>query len=574
MRSDVGGRTTASALERLAKLTARLASTANLHEIAETVLDEIVSLGFGAVWIAVVDEPSGNLLTVREVIDGRDTTHEMPAIFMLDTRQPIGHGFRERRMINIKDPASLLILEDADGQVPPDQMALPRVIFEHLRGHPFACGPLLGSRGQPVGALGLSSYRGQQPIPDELLERDDLLTAFTAHLGIAMERALFIQRLERLNAELVAAQENMLQHARMRAVTELTAAIAHDLNNLSGIALMAASVGSASPDAAFKTLPRIERANRAIGELVGRLQYVARTGNPSVIEPVDLARVVDDVLLMLGPLFREHAIRVNQAVEPLSVVGDELEIQQILMNILFNTRDALAEVPAERRSIDIEVTADGEHVRLRVADSGPGFAPEVLGRMFEPFVTTKEGDHPGIGLATVAGSVKHFGAGVEARNRPGGGAEVEIRFTRADPPAAKPEPVAAVDRPETSLNVLAVDDEQDVVDIITLYLETRGHNVVGTTAPCEAAELATTNRFDVVLCDLGMPDINGLELCASLRKRGVTSKLILMTGWDQEAVRGDARAASCDGLLKKPFVGDQLDDLLATLLSRRDESRA
>ena len=562
-----------NAFERLAKLTARLASTANLHEIAETVLEEIVSLGFGAVWIAVLDEPSGNLKTVREVIDGRDTTHEMPEIFMLDTRQPIGHGFRERRMINIKDPASLLILEDEEGRVPPDMMALPRVIFEHLRGHPFACGPLLGSRGQPVGALGLSSYLGQQPIPDEVLEEDSLLTAFMAHLGIAMERALFVQRLEHLNAELVAAQETLLQNARMRAVTELTAAIAHDLNNLSGIALMAVSVGYTSPGAAYKTLPRIERANRAIGDLVGRLQRVARTGTPSVIESVDLTKVLDGVLLMLGPFFREHSIRVTRAVTPLSVLGDELEIQQVLMNVLLNARDALSQVPDDRRTIEIEVAPAGGQVRLRVADSGPGFSPDVLDRAFEPFVTTKGGDHPGIGLATVAGSVKHFGAGVEARNRPGGGAEVEIRFTRAAAPPPAPEPVASSERPDASLKILAIDDEQDVVDIITQYLETRGHDVIGTTAPSEAAELASTNRFDVVLCDVGMPEINGLELCSSLREHGVTSKLILMTGWDQDAVRGDARSASCDGLLKKPFVGDQLDDLIAGLLGQREEDR-
>ena len=101
--------------ELLARLTARLASTARLDDIVGTVLDEIVNLGFGAVWMAALDEATGNLHTLKEVIDGVDTTHEMPPIFMLDMRQPVGHGFRERRMINVVDPDALYIIEHDDG---------------------------------------------------------------------------------------------------------------------------------------------------------------------------------------------------------------------------------------------------------------------------------------------------------------------------------------------------------------------------------------------------------------------------------------------------------------------------
>jgi hypothetical protein len=152
---DKTGRSPEESLEMLSRLTARLASTARLDEIVETVLKEIVDLGFGAVWMAALDETTGHLVTLKEVIDGVDTTHEMPPIFMLDMRQPIGHGFSERRMINIRDPEALYILESDTDVAPPGRLALPRVIYDHMRGHPFACGPLLGSSGQPVGALGL-----------------------------------------------------------------------------------------------------------------------------------------------------------------------------------------------------------------------------------------------------------------------------------------------------------------------------------------------------------------------------------------------------------------------------------
>src|SRR5690606_1683391 len=154
-------------------------------------------------------------------------------------------------------------------------------------------------------ALGLSSYQGRKPIPDELFDRG-LLRAFMNHLGIAMERAAHVARLERLNAELVAAQAAIESSARIKAVGELATAVAHDLNNLSGIALLAVSAGMQSPRAAFDVLPRIERANRMIGELVGRLQRVAREAHRT--DDVDVAhpsQIIEDMLAMLGPLMRE-----------------------------------------------------------------------------------------------------------------------------------------------------------------------------------------------------------------------------------------------------------------------------
>jgi len=283
------------------------ASTAGLPSIVNTVLNEIVSLGFAAVWMAVLDEPTGHLVTVKAVMEGVDTTHELPTVTARDVRQPIGRSFAERRIINVVDPDALRIIERDDETVPDGALALPRVLYDNMRGHPFACGPLLGSSGQPVGAFGLSSYLGRRPIPDEVLSRG-ILRAFMDHVGIAMERALFVAQLERLNADLVRAHAAIVRDARVKAVGELAAAVAHDLNNRIGIALMAASVGTRSPDDAVKVLPRIERANRAIGDLVARLQ---RTARPQVAdhERADLAQIVDDIAVMVDPLLREQSIR-------------------------------------------------------------------------------------------------------------------------------------------------------------------------------------------------------------------------------------------------------------------------
>ena len=555
------------AFDLLAGLTARLASTASLEEITKVVSNEIAALGFGAVWIAVLDEASGNLISIREVIDGRDTTHEMPRIFMLDMRQPIGHGFRERRMINIADPDSLLIIEDTPGPIPEGRMALPRVVYDHLRGHPFACGPLLGSRGQPVGALGLSSYLGRRPIPDPLFEQG-LLRAFMDHLGIAMERALHVQKLERLNAELVRAHDLLLRESRMRAVGELAAAVAHDLNNLSGIVLMAVSVARRSQEGVHEALRRIEKTSRAIGDLARRLQRVAHTGADAQVQAVDLRLIVEDVVLMMAPLCREESIRLQSDLgSRANVIAEPTLLRQVVLNLVWNAREALSEVTPERRLLEIAIARVRENgLVLTVRDHGPGLPADMLEQCFDAFATTKGAGHAGLGLAIVQSAMKHFGGGVNVYNTQDGGACFELRFKTAPVRGIaqeRPLPTTRVAR----FRLLVIDDDPDVLDVMRTFLGLSGHDVLTEVEGHVGLERARHERFDMILCDVGMPGLSGLDLVRELRDAGVGAKLVLMTGWDSQQVAADPRAAMCDALLQKPFVGDDIGRLLSKLIS-------
>ena len=265
----------------LVGLTARLASTARLDDVVGAVVHELVVLGFEAVWVSVLDEETGRLTTLSDVIDGAPSPRSYAQTIALDTRQPLGKSFRERRMINVPEPASLYIVEHPNDLGPSDRLALPRSVFDYLRGRPFACGPLLGSRGQPVGAIVLSSYRGGQPIGEAALAQG-LVRALLDQLGIAMERALLVARLERLDANLGRAQASIVRDGRLKAVGELSAGVAHDLNNLCGFTMLAVAVGARSAIDALEVMPRIERTNRAIRDLVGRLQRASRPPSAEV----------------------------------------------------------------------------------------------------------------------------------------------------------------------------------------------------------------------------------------------------------------------------------------------------
>ena len=385
------------------------------------------------------------------------------------------------------------------------------------------------------------------------------------HLGIAMERAAATAKLERLNADLVRAQATIAADARIKAVGELAAAVADHLNNLAGVALMAVSIGERSQADAADALPRIARANRAISDLVARLQRVARTGATNeASDVVNVTQVVDDVVALLGPMTRERAITLSTQV-PASVEArcDPVLFHQIVLNLVLNAYDALGLVPANRRRLHIRVIDDGE-VRLLVTDSGEGISEAVLSQMFKPFVTTKAG-HTGIALAAAHASLKHFGGTIVARNVAGAGAEFEVGLPRARrEPAVVTSSSPAASHRQGSL--LVVDDDPDILSVVQEFLEPAGYRIVTTTTGEQAIDVARTDVFDAVLCDVGMPKLNGFDVCGALREQGYRGKFILMTGWDHADVLADQRSASCDLVLAKPFLGADLLHALDSVL--------
>jgi signal transduction histidine kinase/CheY-like chemotaxis protein len=546
------------AFDLLAGLTARLASTTRLDEIADAVVREIVELGFGTVWMAVRDEATDKLSTVKSVRDGVDAPHERSMIVTAGGCKPLDRGFRERRMINILDPSAL----------PLDEPAAPHAIYDRLRGHPFACGPLLDSHRQPVGALGLSSYRGSQPIPDAVLSQGPL-PAFMALLAIAVERARHVARVERLDADLASAREAILGDAPIKVVGELAASAAHDLNNLSEIALLGVGAGLRSPAEAFDMLPRIERANRAIGDLVRRLQRIARA-LASDAEAADLQQIADDVLIMAAPKLRKQSIEVEADLPAVSPVRcDAVLLHQIVLNLLVNAHDALGGAPPERRRIKISVREGDGVVRLVVADRGPGIAPEALAHLFDRPLTTKGHGHLGLGLFTAHSSLQPFGGRIEGRNAPDGGAVFEVTLVAAPPGTLAPAESArpAVPGPEQPrrARILVIDDDPDILYVIRANLEPPGHEAAISTEPAQAIELAKAQVFDIVLCDLEMPkQQSGRDVCRALREAGYRGKLVLMTGYDIETLRVDPK--ECDMLLKKPFGAAELLQVIETLL--------
>lgn len=494
-------------LDLLAAVTTRLASVVRLDDVVEVATRTAIDLGFSGAWLSVLDEQGAT--------------------------QPLTQG-QEASVETARETRSL---------------------------------PLQGSRKQTIGRIRLASERGAAALSDSAVAQG-VVRAFLDHVGLALERALQVGQLE---TRLDRAQTAITDDARLKAIGELAASAAHDLNNLSGIALLAVSVGMRSASEAFDALPRIERANRAIGDLVARLQRIARPPSAES-EAADLKQVIDDLLIMAAPVLREQLIEVATELPAVPLVRcDPVLVHQVLLNLLLNASDALGEVAGRSRTIMIRVSHDDAAIRVRVSDNGPGLPPDVLARLFQPFMTTKSRGHLGLGLAAAKTALGSYGATLDARNAPTGGAVFEVAFAAAAlgvPPHATPaRPLPMVpDRPRRA-RILAVDDDPDVVYIIRAFLEPLGYELATATGSAQALAAASEQEFDLVLCDIGLPKQSGLDVCRQLRAAGFQGKLVLMTGWDTHALSSDERAAECDTLLKKPFVGSDLIQVIDTLLA-------
>lgn len=372
--------------------------------------------------------------------------------------------------------------------------------------------------------------------------------------------------------------EAKLRHsAKMEAVGRLAGGVAHDFNNLltviSGHAELV--LGEVGEGGLRDDLEEIRRtADRGAG-LTRQLLLFSRTKmtTPSLVDP---NRSVSELRRMLQRVLGEDKRLVTRLGDGVwSVKVDPTHLDQVLMNLVINARDAIAgcgEIRITTSNRCIRAGAEGAHgdvlpgnyVEIAVEDTGEGMTPGVLERIYEPFYTTKEpGRGTGLGLATVQGIVQSAEGYVRAESRPGEGSRFTILLPRSvdrdsgGPPDAHPD---GPGRTSPALSVLVVEDEDAVRSMTRRVLERRGHTVRTAADPAEALELAGDPGvdFDLLLTDLVMPGTNGAELAERIVALRPGTPVVYMSGYVEEAVRRRVGSVGRGPLLEKPFRAQTL----------------
>jgi two-component system cell cycle sensor histidine kinase/response regulator CckA len=386
-------------------------------------------------------------------------------------------------------------------------------------------------------------------------------------------------------------EEQLVQSQKMEAVGRLAGGIAHDFNNLLTMILGYSdlALGQLPPDSPIcAEIQEIKKAGERAAALTHQLLAFSRK---QIVEPrvLSLNELVTDLSKMLSRLIGED-VELVTALDPTlhNVRADLSQIEQVLMNLAVNARDAMPDggrLVIETRNVDSYEPFSSDPVKppprpyvlLAVSDSGAGMDAETQSHVFEPFFTTKEpGKGTGLGLATVYGIVKQSGGDIWVKSEPGKGARFEVYLPRVDERAVRVDPAAAPAGPARgSETILVAEDEEAVRHLARRILEAGGYTVLAAAHPAQALEIAGAHSgsIDLLVTDVIMPGMSGPRLSERLSALRPGIKVLFISGYaDAEiAERGVLHAETA--LLQKPFTPEALlrrvRDVLEAAPSRR-----
>ncbi|MFN3847057.1 MAG: ATP-binding protein [Paracoccaceae bacterium] len=379
-------------------------------------------------------------------------------------------------------------------------------------------------------------------------------------------------------------EAQFVQSQKMQAIGQLAGGIAHDFNNL-----LTAITGHcdllllrhAKEDKDYADLVQInQNANRAAA-LVGQLLAFSRkqTLKP---ERIDLQDVLSDMAHLLNRLVGEKVrLRLSHATDLGMIRADKRQLEQVLMNLVVNARDAMAEggtirVETEALTLRADMRRDravvpaGDYVTIRVADTGTGIPPERLDKIFEPFFTTKRpGEGTGLGLSTVYGIVKQSGGFIFVDSTPGEGTVFHLYFPvhqpstdEVDAPKASPPRKILLKQGEGV--VLLVEDEAPVRAFASRALRLRGYTVLEADSAEEALRLLEdpSLEIDVFVTDVVMPGMDGPSWVKQAREARPDVRVVFMSGYAEDCLSEEQGRVPNSVFLAKPF---SLNDLAITV---------
>ena len=388
-----------------------------------------------------------------------------------------------------------------------------------------------------------------------------------------------VKELSHYIAEQERIREQFSQMEKLSALGELASGVAHDFNNtLAGI------LGRAQLLQRTNDLEKIKRGLDIIiktaedgAKTVKRIQDFARQRRDHDFELVSIDQILMDASEITRPRWKNCAEASNihitvdlQIGSNALVMGDDSELREVLVNMVFNAIDAMP----EGGTLTLATRTANDSVSIEVIDTGVGMYPEVRSKIFDPFFTTKGKAGLGLGLAVSFGIIRRHGGNIEVESQYGQGTQFRITLpiakiadktvTEVEQSAVElPAPAAcASNEPRLPTRLLVVDDEDFVRELLREILEGEHCEVHVAEGGAEALEMFSEIQFDGVFTDVGMPGMSGWELSREIRRENPRIPIAVITGWGEVVGSHEQKAAGVNWIVAKPFTADRIAELV------------
>ncbi|MBI4007402.1 MAG: response regulator [Planctomycetes bacterium] len=404
-------------------------------------------------------------------------------------------------------------------------------------------------------------------------------TVALVHLSDATERSALLQQL--------------IQSERLKAVGEMASGIAHNINNILTIVLGHIRLIQSRPEDKQVLQDAIKIISKSAwdgAQLVRKLQSFSRVHRPlERLVPVDINYIVRESIEFTKLRWKDEAqfhgvhynIKCHSLTGAVLVPGNASELREVFVNIINNAIDAMP----EGGELSFSTKLNGNKVLVSVADSGCGINEKHCKKLFEPFFTTKYGKGTGLGLSTVLAVLTEHKGTIKVKSVVGKGSKFIIKlpvlssqgrdtmFATANLPQARHcAPTIPIDGTKAA-NVLVIDDEEGICNIIAKFLRSTGHSVSTALTGKEGIRIFKSGQFDLVLCDLTMPDMSGWEVARAIHnlesQRVHKTPIVIFTGWGDTFDPAMLAKTGVKMVISKPLDNNQLLDMVGKAAFKR-----
>lgn len=543
----------------------------NLHQMAEIIIETCMTITSSALAVMYEILPNGNAgilalsMTSLDPVPGfqevqyellRHGQYEVPLHASLFMAPVI-----ENKSIVVNSP------EENHWQACSCRVCSPPIAT--FAGFPLKIGSLT------IGMIGLANsehgYSG-----DDIID----LETFSHSCALAISAA-------RAETTRKSTLDQLRQAQKMEAIGQLAGGISHDFNNLLTVITGYSTLALQKVGSNHQAAKDIEQVINAGERATALIRQLLAFGRRQILDPqpINVNIFIASIQKILSRLIGENISLTTELSMDLSMVlADPSQIEQIIMNLVINARDAMERggvitIETSNQTIDSMFVRhnrgaiEGDYVVITVRDTGMGMSDEVINRIFEPFFTTKAESGTGLGLATVYGIVKQNNGYIQVISQVGIGTEFKVHIPRLmnqHPENGTPDTSTSISKLERGDGlILVVEDDQTVLDLAAVSLRLQGYDVLTATGPLDALRIfdRAGEKINLVLTDIMMPDMSGPEMAREMRLKHPDIKLLFMTGYSEERLNTFDFPGEQIPFLTKPFSPVDLAKLVQNCLS-------